>query len=560
MAASKTKKLQIGDKSYQTMDVNIESIKLKDLGMTPGVGTGADMLVGKRFNSSGSFQAGDVRINDQALAAFDGTTQDIGDLVNNINQNVDNVKASAFNTVVAKQIGTGVTTDGQFQIKVKSLGASAATTYSISASNSLTELVANINTQAGGQVTASVNDAGKLVLSNETGATISVSDTTQTTGYETASGFTGGAAAAFTDYSGFLSLESKDGSPIRVERGNLDKTAPGSLADLQVLGFREVTSQFNNAQDAYTVTGDALTAPATEWALGDLKLNGVDIYNANIKTDSFQGKLDAINNFSEQTGVIAYAAMDKTFSFTGTDLLMSSGSVLVINGVSATVTAAASAATMAEITTAINAITSKTGITASFNGLNLKLTGTNVQSMTVGTQAAAGTATALLGFTGTQNTYYGSIRLDSAKNQPISIETATGATAGAIGLLEQNVGASDFDVNAPQLGVASGSSLSGLNIASATSATKAIAVIDHAIESVSSYRSKLGAMENRLNSTVNNLSNIVTNTQASRSRIQDTDYASETTQLAKAQIISQAATAMLAQANQQPQSVLSLLK
>jgi flagellin len=557
----KDKKLQIGDKSYQTMDVNIESIKLKDLGMTPGVGTSADMLVGKRFNSAGSFQAGDVRINDQALAAFDGATQDIGDLVTNINQNVDNVNATAFNTVVAKQVGTGVTTDGQFKVKVLSLGASAATEYSISASNSLDELVANINTQAGGQVTASVNDAGKLVLSNETGATISVKDGTGTAaGYETASGFVSG--ATYTDYAGFLSLESKDGSPIRIERGNLDKTSPGALADLQVLGFREVTSQFNNAQDAYTVTGDALDAAGTAaaWALGDLKVNGVDIYDKDIATTSFQGKLDAINNFSEQTGVIAYAAMDKTFSFTGTDLLMSSGSVLVINGVSASITAAASAATMAEITTAINSITSKTGITASFNGLNLKLTGTNVQSMTVATQAAGGTATALLGFTGTQNTYYGSIRLDSAKNQPISIETATGATAGAIGLYEQNVGASDFDVNAPQLGVASGTSLSGLNIASATSATKAIAVIDHAIESVSSYRSKLGAMENRLNSTVNNLSNIVTNTQASRSRIQDTDYASETTQLAKAQIISQAATAMLAQANQQPQSVLSLLK
>ena len=293
---------------------------------------------------------------------------------------------------------------------------------------------------------------------------------------------------------------------------------------------------------------------------GDLKINGVDIYDKDITTTSFQGKLDAINNFSEETGVIAYAAMDKTFSFTGTDLLMSSGSILVINGVSASITAAASAATMAEITTAINSITAKTGITASFNGLNLKLTGTNVQTMTVQTQQSAGTATALLGFSGTTNTYYGSIRLDSAQNQPISIETATDATAGAIGLYEQNVGASDFDVNAPQLGVASGSSLSGLNISSANSATKAISVIDQAIETVSSYRSKLGAMENRLNNTVNNLSNIVTNTQASRSRIQDTDYASETTQLAKAQIISQAATAMLAQANQQPQSVLSLLK
>jgi len=91
-------------------------------------------------------------------------------------------------------------------------------------------------------------------------------------------------------------------------------------------------------------------------------------------------------------------------------------------------------------------------------------------------------------------------------------------------------------------------------------ATAAISSIDNAIQTVGASRSKLGAMQNRLDSTVNNLSNIVANTEASRSRIQDTDYASETTALARAQIIQQAATAMLAQANQQPQTVLSLLQ
>ena len=123
-----------------------------------------------------------------------------------------------------------------------------------------------------------------------------------------------------------------------------------------------------------------------------------------------------------------------------------------------------------------------------------------------------------------------------------------------------NVGAADFQVNGASMGVGAGHSMTGLNVSTVTAATAAITTIDNALEKVSSMRSKLGAMENRLNNTVNNLSNIVTNTQASRSRIQDTDYASETTALAKAQIISQAATAMLAQANQQPQSVLSLLK
>ena len=129
------------------------------------------------------------------------------------------------------------------------------------------------------------------------------------------------------------------------------------------------------------------------------------------------------------------------------------------------------------------------------------------------------------------------------------------------GLLEQNIGASDFDTNAPTMGMqAGGSSLAGLNILSQESALSSIQTIDNAIEKVSDMRADLGAKQNRLNSTVNNLSNVVTNTEASKSRILDTDYGKETTNLARAQIISQAATAMLAQANQSAQSVLSLLK
>lgn len=111
------------------------------------------------------------------------------------------------------------------------------------------------------------------------------------------------------------------------------------------------------------------------------------------------------------------------------------------------------------------------------------------------------------------------------------------------------------------------SGLSGANAAvssvvvtTAANSQTAIATIDRAIENVSSERAKLGAIQNRLNHTISNLTNISTNTSASRSRIQDTDYGMETANLAKAQIIQQAATAMLAQANQSAQSVLSLLQ
>jgi flagellin len=83
---------------------------------------------------------------------------------------------------------------------------------------------------------------------------------------------------------------------------------------------------------------------------------------------------------------------------------------------------------------------------------------------------------------------------------------------------------------------------------------------DNAIEYVSSQRASLGAIQNRVDHTVNNLTNISTNTEASRSRIMDADYGAESANLAKSQIIQQAATAMLAQANQSAQSVLSLLQ
>ena len=102
--------------------------------------------------------------------------------------------------------------------------------------------------------------------------------------------------------------------------------------------------------------------------------------------------------------------------------------------------------------------------------------------------------------------------------------------------------------------------MTGLNVLSASAATDALKSIDNALEQVSQSRANLGAVQNRLIATVNNLTNVATNTEASKSRIMDTDYSKETTQLAKSQIIQQAATAMLAQANQAPQMVLSLLK
>ncbi len=154
----------------------------------------------------------------------------------------------------------------------------------------------------------------------------------------------------------------------------------------------------------------------------------------------------------------------------------------------------------------------------------------------------------------------GRIRLDSIANKPISVELGDDHTVAEHGLLEANVGAADFEVNEATLGVSGGSTVAGLSVATGSAAANALKTLANAINKVDSIHSQLGALNNRLDYTVTNLSNIVLNTEAARSQIQDADFSTETTRLTKAQILTQAATSMLAQANQSKQSILSLLQ
>ena len=132
------------------------------------------------------------------------------------------------------------------------------------------------------------------------------------------------------------------------------------------------------------------------------------------------------------------------------------------------------------------------------------------------------------------------------------------ATVAANGSLTQRVLTSGASVTTS---VGGGSvAVAQISVATQAEAEIALSVVDDALNYVNSERSKLGAIENRLTHTIDNLTNVITNTEAARSRIVDADYAAETSELARTQIIQQAATAMLAQANQSSQSVLSLLQ
>jgi flagellin len=140
----------------------------------------------------------------------------------------------------------------------------------------------------------------------------------------------------------------------------------------------------------------------------------------------------------------------------------------------------------------------------------------------------------------------GRLTLTSATGGEIRVEDRVAGSAAKLGLAAQG-GSTE------QIGGA-------LSILSQGSAQRSLASIDKALDTVNLQRAQLGAIQNRLDATINNLTSANSNTTAARSRIMDADYSQETTKLSKAQVIQQAATAMLAQANQAPQMVLSLLK
>jgi flagellin len=142
------------------------------------------------------------------------------------------------------------------------------------------------------------------------------------------------------------------------------------------------------------------------------------------------------------------------------------------------------------------------------------------------------------------NTKFNGVAVFGSSDVTIKIQTGAGSSD-----------TTDLVVKGFDLSAASGS-----DVSTAAGATTALGDVDTALDAVATTRASLGAGQSRLESVVNNLTNNVTNLSDARSRIEDADFSAETTNLAKAQILSQASTAMLAQANQSQQGVLSLLR
>jgi len=351
-------------------------------------------------------------------------------------------------------------------------------------------------------------------------------------------------------------------------------------------GLTGVTATVGQTTVTALVAGDN-----SEIKAGDVFINGVAIGAIGAATgpvDRGTQTAAAINAKSSQTGVTATASTatgivtllaadgrNITVSSTvnggnatglkstvtgsaplGRDAASVAAGSLIINGVTiAAVGTAATALSMGILmAAAINASSASSGVVATNDATSGVLT-LNVRPGVEGTAPGIGAAggidisgsgLAAWGLTARNSVTTAGIQLSTQGKDGIVLGGTTGTTS---------TGQAGAGFNASVL-----SSTGGVDLSTAAGSQAALTVLDKAINTVTDSRASMGAYQNRLTASVANLETTSMNMQASRSRILDTDYAKETTKLARSQIIQQAATAMLAQANQSAQSVLALLK
>ena len=531
---------QIGINASDALAVDLEKSDTITLGLggTSGVRTITTNRVAKT-NYTSALAKTDIKINGENMLSADYSTNlsaasdAAGQMATaiNLNTGVHGAVADAFNTVTSKA-------KGEFKMST-TFSVNSAT---INIATSYTELVSNINEAASG-INATLNQDNTITLSNDDGDDIVLAAISSGAGI-TDVGFTA------DTYSGFISIKNLDGSAVKIEAGSIkngygDTTtvATGNHTDLETWGFMEVE---NNVIESGIVSSTALTVAH------DLQINDVDIGAST--TNSAASKAVAINAVSSQSGVTADARTELTImpSFTSTvfppaaaDIELN-GDVIDLSGDNtlADVVDAFNTAAVGDVRA--NANSDGTITFSSESGVNIALLD---KGSGTGTNAMFSTATDIHGETITVAsstfTAYGNLTLTSADGSPIKI-TGTTADIAHIGLKQQS----------QELKVVA----SGVNVSSLTDAQNSIAKIDDAIKKVSLYRSSFGAVENRIDASMNNLTTLKVNMEATQSRIEDANFAAETSKMTKSQILNQAATSMLAQANASKQNLLALLQ
>ena len=385
-------------------------------------------------------------------------------------------------------------------------------------------------------------------------------------------------------YTGTYQLASQNGSPIQISSTSNGDLRTAGLSSGSFTANTSVVSTVDRAVATATAPASSTTTGTLE--AGTLRINGASIVAASTADDTASAAYvagtstaitssakgasaiaiaAAINKSSGTTGVTATAAPNTITGTTWDNTSVPTGSNLYVNGVTVSLSTLAAGYTRSDVATLINTQSGQTGVTATDNGRGLSLVaqdGRNISLALSGTAKASavgilGTAfgmaddvTAVTNTTAANSaTTYSRVTLSSDKSFTVEGGSDGNANFALLGFKTGTFG-----------GVDNGVKVSKIDISTQAGAQVAITALDAALKSVSLNQARLGAFQNRLDQVVSNLTTMNQNMSASRSRVQDADYATETTNLAKSQIISQAATAMLAQANQSSQSVLALLK
>jgi len=336
---------------------------------------------------------------------------------------------------------------------------------------------------------------------------------------------------------------------------NANQTITAATANLR-------TSVYGNNQKLNA--GAAATASAAgtnNVTAGDVTING-SIGSAVVTlvtNGTAQASAGLINAKTADTGVTATARNDVslTFSATGAYTINLQSDNASAQAISFSLAATGTADGLSAAVAAINDQSSKTGVIASLNSTGTTVVLTNAAGNDI---TVSDTTTANAGTTAVQ-------KLDSAgvaSGTGITLAadtTANNATVAGYVTLDS---AKSFSATVAGNTITAGSSalkkVSDLDITTFAKATEALKTVDSAISFISGSRANLGALQSRFETAINNLQTTSENLQASRSRILDADFAQETANLSRAQILQQAGTAMVAQANQLPQGVLALLR
>jgi len=384
-----------------------------------------------------------------------------------------------------------------------------------------------------------------------------------------------------------VTMNAMTGAALGVKEGNATVGAQGATLKevgenvLQVGGTPVVGDVYE-----FKINGESVSVKLTEDAGNaanfdyEVSVNG-GAYAAVVASTFDQGKTaagvadilaQAINALSGHAGMTATAAgddgavtitqgniltggSDVDGSGTATNALVDWAATTASRGATTNATTGATGETWAAGSAYEITITSTTGTNVDAESFSVVVNGqTIVAETTIAQVATAGYTKDALGVAN-----YLADKLSIATNaKGFSFEVGHDATNAATSVMLKVT--NDSTALISDEAATPKASTSALLINTASDANAAIATIDTALDTVNSQRAQLGAVSNRLKSTVSNLTNISVNLEAGRSRIQDADFATETSNLTKTQILSQAATAMLAQANASKQSVLSLLQ